>query len=156
MKAESLVVACILSAIVIGDDRCPPDYIYCATEGWLAPTFCHIPSSYKSGFMSFGADGRFLLLPYSVEDYAKGDQKIQCDSHIEYQWYDDGGRQGDISPGKTKHCCYHKNKNYDIGLDREGYEGTDTPENLGRQRYFQGLVTTRFGNDGKIYLSSNI
>lgn len=72
--------------------RCPlGDWSHCAEEGGD----CRIDDTIKQGYISFGWNNHFVLVPFS---------QTGNDNLVHY--CDDGGINGDPAWGYKKHCCY--------------------------------------------------
>lgn len=113
--------------------ECPSsEYVYCANEGGD----CRITDTIKEGYMSYGANGRFNLIPFTNTKTDGTDIVIECDND-----------HGDIMPGRGKQCCVIA---ADTGFDESTFTGTLQEGN----RYWSfsggnGFVSMRYGTDGR-------
>mmetsp|Transcript_37608 Transcript_37608/g.61826 ORF Transcript_37608/g.61826 Transcript_37608/m.61826 type:complete len:491 (-) Transcript_37608:91-1563(-) len=99
-------IASSLQVISTWSQVCPSDaYVYCATEGGA----CTISDTINEGYMSYGANGRWTLVPFTNDHTDGTDIRIECDND-----------HGDIIPGTGKYCCYIA---ADTGFVQENYYG---------------------------------
>jgi len=116
-----------LVALAIGQ-ACPSsDYIPC-NEHEGSYEHCIIPDRIKEGYMSYGIDGRYNLVPFTNDHTDGTDLWINCDNDL-----------GDIYPGKPKQCCYIA---ADTGFSAGEWEGN---KKEGEYWTLGGLWSMRYG-----------
>ena len=103
MLLLSLIIIKIFIIIICLSQNCPNEWNECASEG----NDCDIPSTISEGFVSYGANGRFNLVPFTNNDINYSTLKIECDND-----------HGDIYYGTIKYCCY--SPQLPIGINMAG------------------------------------
>ena len=84
--------------------HCPSDdgeWPYCAEEGGD----CRIPDDIQQGYISFGTNNHFVLVPFSHTGFT---------NLVHYCHY--GGINGDPAYGEKKYCCYTEVEDIDMSL----------------------------------------
>merc|ERR1719229_686391 len=108
--------------------NCPPGYTHCGTQGKL----CHISSTVKEGYMSYGRDGRWILAPFT--NTGGNDIVIDCDND-----------HGNILPWIHKECCYIEAS---IGFDGSFSQNIIQGEGFDLDGAYGSI---RYGNDSQYF-----
>ena len=125
----SYLILLILSNFVIlsSSQTCPSSaYVYCAQYGQT----CSIPDSINEGYISYGVDGKWNLIPFTNDHTDGTDIDIECDDDL-----------GDIYLDATKYCCYIA---ADTGIEVSGYGGSKS-ENDGGWDFGAWSSSTTYG-----------
>merc|ERR1719427_379335 len=93
MLAVSMVIAVSVFVVSEAETYCPSeDYVKCANQDEL----CVVSGTVRSGYVSYGANGKWNLIPFSNDESDGTDFQLNCEDEL-----------GDVYIGHSpKHCCY--------------------------------------------------
>jgi len=129
-----MILLSFIILFIIGDcQRCPSrSYQECASEGGR----CSIYDGIKQGYMSYGVNGRYVLIPFTNSRTDGRNLEIKCNNDL-----------GDVSKGNKKYCCYTR-ETVDTGFKASGYRGS-LSEGRNWQHHANRVVTQRYGANGQ-------